>query len=125
VIDYDVKVVCGCYSDYKRAGTLSPAEVTDIPCDADVDGILVDTAVKDGKSTFDFMGVDELLELKDELKSRGLLFALAGGISWRDIEKVKEVKPDVLGVRTMVCENGRYSRIREHLVRRLVEAISR
>ncbi len=122
---FDVKVVCGCYSDWKRANTVDPMKMADISGNLEIDGLLLDTAIKDGLSTFDFMDVNKIAELMDRVRSYGMFFALAGGISWRHIGIVKELKPDILGVRTMVCEGGRMSSIREHLVRRLVEEISR
>ncbi len=125
VREFDVKVVGACYADWRRAKTLNPNTLPEIASDADADGILIDTAIKDGKSTFDFMKLNELESLIDSTKDHGLFFALAGGLSWEHLELIRRLKPDVVGVRTMVCENGRNSKIKAELVRKLVEMLSR
>ncbi len=122
---FEVGVVGACYADWKRANTFDPLKLPEIAGCAGVDGILIDTAIKDGKSTFDFMEGETVGELRDRAHENDLFFALAGGIGWKHIEIVRELKPDVLGVRTMVCENGRKGRISCDLVRKLVEEINR
>ena len=125
VEDFDVGVVGACYADWKRAGTLDPLRLPEIAGSTEIEGILIDTAVKDGRSTFEFMGMDELGEIRDRAHENDLFFALAGGIGWKHIDKVRTLKPDILGVRTMVCENGRKGRISCDLVRKLVEEVNR
>ncbi len=125
VSDFDVKVVGACYADWKRAKTIHPLILPEIASDADADGVMIDTALKDGRSTFDFMSFEDVSEFVDLAHENGLFCALAGGLSWEHIETVRRLKPDIIGVRTMVCENGRNSKINGELVRKLVREINR
>ncbi len=125
VSDFDVKVVGACYADWKRSKTMHPLTLPEMASDADADGVMIDTALKDGRSTFDFMSFEDISEFIDLAHENGLFCALAGGLSWEHIELIKELKPDIIGVRTMVCENGRNSKINGELVRKLVRVINR
>ncbi len=125
VRDFDVKVVGACYADWERAKTMHPLILPEIASNADADGVMIDTALKDGRSTFDFMSFEDISEFIDLAHENGLFCALAGGLSWEHIELIKELKPDIIGVRTMVCENGRNSKINGELVRKLVREINR
>jgi len=121
--DFDVKVVGAVYADWERAGTINPLLVTDIAARCDVDGVMIDTAIKDGKSLFDFMDLDSIATFIDSAHANGLFCALAGGLNWNHIEILKKLKPDIIGVRTMVCENGRNSKIKRELVEKLVKSL--
>ena len=125
VEDFDVKVVGACYADWKRAKTIDPLTLPEIASDADADGVMIDTAVKDGTSTFDFMSFEDISKFIDSAHENGLFCAIAGGLSWEHIEAIRRLKPDIIGVRTMVCENGRNSKINGELVRKLVNEINR
>ncbi len=125
VKDFDVKVVGACYADWTRAKTIPPLTLPEMASDVDADGIMIDTALKDGRSTFDFMSFEDISEFIDRGHENGVFCALAGGLSWEHIESVKRLKPDIIGVRTMVCENGRNSKIKGELVRKLVNEINR
>ncbi len=123
--DFDVGVVAAGYADWIRAKTFDPMKLPEAASDADADGVMIDTAVKDGRSTFDFMSLDEISEFVDRAHENGMFCALAGGLRWDHIDIIRTLKPDIVGVRTMVCENGRHSKISEELVRKLVREINR
>jgi len=125
VKEFDTKVVAASYADWVRAKTISPLKLLEVASIADVDGVMIDTAIKDGKSTFEFMSFEDLAEFIDKAHENGLFCALAGGLNWNHIELIKRLKPDIIGVRTMVCKNGRESKISGELVRRLVNEINR
>jgi len=125
VKEYDSakKVVAAGYADYIRTGSVPPSilpEVCELTC---TDGVMVDTAIKDGKSLFDFMSLHEAELFVSEAHERGLFCALAGNIGWKDIDVLKRIKPDIIGVRTAVCENGRNSSISSKLVSELVRML--
>ena len=122
--DSDKKVVAAAYADFKRINAISPLSLPAIGEKAGVDGVMIDTAIKDGSSLFDHMDVQSIASFVDESHDMGLFCALAGSISWNHLEMLKELKPDIIGVRTMVCENGRNSKIRSEIVRKLVSEVS-
>ncbi|RLI75474.1 (5-formylfuran-3-yl)methyl phosphate synthase [Archaeoglobales archaeon] len=125
VKDYDSnkKVVAAAYADYGRILAVSPMELPEVGRKAGVDGIMIDTAIKDGTTLFDHLKINQLNQFVERAHENGMFCALAGNLSWNHIEKLKELKPDIIGVRTMVCESGRNSKIRGELVNKLVKAI--
>jgi uncharacterized protein (UPF0264 family) len=118
------KVVSAFYSDYKRINSISPFEITEIGKVVDIDVSMVDTGIKDGKSTFEFLDEDELQTFVSESKALGLETALAGSFTFEDIPALKAIAPDILGVRGMVCGGDRTSQMQEELVTELRRKVS-
>jgi hypothetical protein len=118
------KVVSAFYSDYKRINSISPFEIAAIGKEVDIDVAMVDTGIKDGKSTFEFLSEDELKEFVSESRALGLETALAGALKFEDIPALKGINPDILGVRGMVCGGDRNAQVREELVSELRAKVS-
>ncbi len=125
VKDYDPnkKVVAAAYADFYRISAIDPLKLPEVGAKAKVDIVMIDTAIKDGTTLFDHMDVKKLREFVNNAHEKGMLCALAGNLKWEHIGTLKELAPDVIGVRTMVCENGRDSRIKSELVEKLVRAV--
>jgi hypothetical protein len=121
--DPDKKVVAAAYADFRRVGSISPLDLPDAGERARADGIMVDTAIKDGSTLFDHMSMDEIQAFVSAAHEKGLFVALAGSLTWEHIPVLKELGPDIIGVRTMVCESGRNSKIRSELVGKLMLAV--
>jgi len=116
-------VVIASYSDYERLGTISPFAMAPLAAAAGADVAMVDTGIKDGKSTFEFMSEESLGEFTAMNRGAGLMTALAGSLGFEDLPALKRIDPDILGVRGMVCGGDRDSSIREELVDRLVRMV--
>ncbi len=118
---YDPKrlVVASAYSDYSRIGSISPFYLPAIARRAGCDVVMVDTGIKDGKSTFSFMNDEELQSFVGLAHSSGLQCAIAGSIKFDDIPLLKRLKPDIIGVRGIVCGGDRKEAIKAELVARL------
>jgi len=127
VKDYDKnkKVVASGYSDYKRINSISPFELPAIGEAAGVDIVMMDTGIKDGRSTFEFLNDEELKEFVTSAKDHRLQTALAGTIKFEDIPALKIISPDIIGVRGCVCGGDRNSSIRKELVEKLRNEINR
>ena len=127
VKDYDKnkKVVASGYSDYKRINSISPFELPAVGEAAGVDVVMMDTGIKDGRSTFEFLNNEELKEFVTSARDHGLQTALAGTIKFEDIPSLKIISPDIIGVRGCVCGGDRNSSIRKELVEKLRNEISR
>lgn len=125
VKDYDPgkKVVAAGYSDYARANSISPMLLPGAAAKAGADLVMVDTAVKDGKSTFEFMGEEELKDFISLGHAEGLEVALAGTIGFQHIELLKQLSPDIIGVRGIVCGGDRRSAVQAELVEKLKLAL--
>ncbi len=127
VKDYDKnkKVVASGYSDYKRINSISPFELPAVGEAAGVDVVMMDTGIKDGRSTFEFLNNEELKEFVTSARDHGLQTALAGTIKFEDIPSLKSIAPDIIGVRGCVCGGDRNSSIRKELVEKLRSEINR
>ena len=60
---------------------------------------MVDTAIKDGKTLFDNMSVQELKDFVGAAREVGLGVALAGSIKFEHAERLFDIDPDLIGVR--------------------------
>ena len=127
VKDYDrnKKVVAAGYSDYRRINSISPFELPSIGAKAGVDVVMMDTGIKDGRSTFEFLKEAELREFVKSAGKHGLKTALAGTIKFDDIPALKRISPDIIGVRGCVCGGDRNSSIKQELVEQLKKEINR
>ncbi|MFN3384240.1 MAG: (5-formylfuran-3-yl)methyl phosphate synthase [Archaeoglobaceae archaeon] len=126
VKDYDdaKRVVIAGYGDFYRINSIDPLKLPEISAKHGADVVMVDTAIKDGTSIFDHMKLENMRKFVKMAKENGMLCALAGNLGWDHLETLKELSPDIIGVRTMVCESGRNSKIKRELVKKLKELVS-
>lgn len=117
--DINKKVVAAGYSDFHRINSISPFELPSISARAGVDVVMMDTGIKDGRSTFDFFTEKELAEFVKSAKSYGLKSAIAGTIKFEHVPSLNRIMPDIIGVRGCVCGGNRNSAIKQKLVERL------
>jgi uncharacterized protein (UPF0264 family) len=107
--DFPTSVIAAAYADFERAGTLDPACLPSVAAKAGVQGCLLDTAIKDGHTLFDFIDPQTLRRLADQTHARGLLFGLAGALRVSDLPVVQDLGADVVGMRTAVCRANQRS----------------
>ncbi len=114
------KIVACLYGDSQRAGTINPTTIPRITHNAGADIAMLDTAIKDGTPLTAFMDEEKLRDLINQSRSFGLDISLAGCLGVNEIIELKELDPDVIGVRGVVCKDGaREGMITEKLVRRV------
>jgi uncharacterized protein (UPF0264 family) len=65
---------------------------------------MLDTYIKDKKGLFDFLTVNQLIEFKEKSNQLGLKIALAGNLNKDVLPNIRKINPDILGVRSMVCD---------------------
>ncbi|MDH7592857.1 MAG: (5-formylfuran-3-yl)methyl phosphate synthase [Methanomicrobiales archaeon] len=119
----DRKVVIAAYSDFGRLGSISPMEIPAIAHEEGADVVMIDTGMKDGRSTFDFMDEATLRSFVDESRELGLQTAIAGSLAFRHLDTLRRIGPDIVGVRGMVCEGGREGSIRPELVEKALRLV--
>ncbi len=117
--DPEKKVVASGYSDYERINSINPQLLPAVGAKAGVDVVMVDTGVKDGRSTFEFMDEEALTVFTAAIRDVGLMSAIAGSLVFDDIPVLKRIQPDIIGVRGMVCGGDRNDGIRAELVEKL------
>jgi uncharacterized protein (UPF0264 family) len=115
VKDYnsDVKVVCAGYSDAHRIHSIPPETIPHIAIASESDIAMLDTGIKDGKSLLEFFSIDQLIKFISECREYGLLSALAGSLKIEHILRLLPLKPDIIGVRSVVCTS--FDRLNGHL----------
>ena len=116
-------VVIAAYSDWERLDTISPFDMAPLVAKAGADVSMVDTGIKDGKSTFEFMDEARLLEFTNLNRSLGIQTALAGSLKFQDIDVLKRINPEIIGVRGMVCGGDRTAMVQEELVLKAVSMV--
>jgi hypothetical protein len=109
-------VVIAAYADFERMGTISPFAISSLVADAGADIAMIDTWIKDGKSLFDFMDEESLNRFVGQNRELGLQTALAGSLKFEDLDALKRIDPEIIGVRGMVCGGDRSTRVRAELV---------
>jgi len=109
-------VVIAAYSDYQRMHSISPFEMAPIAAECGADFAMIDTGIKDRQSTFAFMDEETLRTFTYANEELGLGTALAGAFKFEDIDALKRINPDIIGVRGMVCGGDRNATVREDLI---------
>lgn len=120
---FDPKVAVVGYADYVRSGSLSPSQVLRVAMKSLADVFMLDTYIKDGKSSLSFVSLEQLARLFKQAHDGGLTVALAGSLSLSDVERVKPVEPDILGFRGAACAGGRSGGLSLSRVRELRRAV--
>ncbi len=105
-IEPRVSVVASGYADYQRFGGLSPEDLVKAATQARADVVMVDTAIKDGRTLFDAMSNKELQAFVQAGHEAGLLVALAGSVQMEHIAQLQAIGPDIVGVRGAVCDKS-------------------
>jgi uncharacterized protein (UPF0264 family) len=114
-LNSSIKVVATGYADAERVGAINPLLVPEIAHKAQTDIAMLDTAIKDGKSLFSFLTMDQLRGFVDAAHNYGLKVALAGSLKKEDLPAVHVLGADVAGLRGAACTlsdrvNGRITR---------------
>lgn len=127
VKDYndDILVVASGYADAHRVGAVDPMEIPRVAADSGADLAMVDTAVKDGKTLFDFMSEESISKFTSQTHDYGLQNALAGSIKEEQLKLLHDLDCDVVGIRGAVCTGGDRNNgtINRNAVSRLKEMI--
>jgi uncharacterized protein (UPF0264 family) len=101
-------IACG-YADAARVPgrPLPPSELVPAAREAGVAGVLLDTAIKDGRGLLSWLDPDALAELAAAAHAAGLEVALAGELRAEDLPAIRAAGADIAGVRSAACRDGR------------------
>ncbi len=117
------RVVAVAYADAERVGAFPPARLPALALEAGVQGVLLDTAVKDGTTSIGALGESGVARLLSGTRALGLLAGLAGSLRLEDLARAEELGAQLVGVRGAACEGGRLGRVSVDRVRALREAL--
>ena len=87
-----------------KPGTVSLAAMGALVSGADI--AMLDTAVKDGHTLFDYLDIDDCKKFTEEAHSYGLKVALAGSVKKDQLKPLYDIGCDVVGVRGAACVGG-------------------
>jgi uncharacterized protein (UPF0264 family) len=118
-------VIAVAYADIDRPEGVSAEALIEIAARAGAKGVLVDTADKDGPGLLALVSQDRLTRWVVRAHAYGLLAALAGKLTARDLPLVAGMGADVAGVRGAACDDGRTGRVSIEKVRSLSALCSR
>lgn len=80
-----------------------PLDLVDAVADAGFDGVMVDTALKQGRSLCDAASFAWLSDFVARARTRGLMCGLAGSLRIQHIDALAALAPDYLGFRGALC----------------------
>lgn len=123
--DDDITVVASGYADAHRVGAVDPMDIPRVAAESGADLAMVDTAVKDGKTLFDFMDEEAIEKFTTQTHDYGLQNALAGSVKENQLETLYRLGCDVVGIRGAACTGGDRNKgtIHSSAVRRLKDLI--
>jgi uncharacterized protein (UPF0264 family) len=104
------RLIVAAYAD-AAPGAVPPRDLPRVASVAGAAGCLIDTAIKDGRSLGDHLGLAQAARFVAECHQRGLIAALAGSISVADLPELVALRPDILGARGALCRGGREGRL--------------
>lgn len=105
------------YADVAAADAPSIDAVADAAVQTGCAGLLIDTCDKTRGRWLDYLPPDELSRTSRQVRSRGLIFALAGRVAGRDLPHLTGIEIDIVGVRSAVCgQSDRQEPVSAHRV---------
>jgi uncharacterized protein (UPF0264 family) len=119
------RVIGVAYADARRVGALPPEALPPVAREAGIHGIMLDTAVKDGASSFHALGADGVAAFLASGRGLGLRTALAGALGPRELAQGRSLGAGILGVRGSACDGGRRGRLDALRIRELRDELRR
>jgi hypothetical protein len=117
------RVVAVAYADARASDEPSVYAIPDVAAAAGAYGVMLDTATKDARTLLDHLQERELARWIQEARAAGLLVGLAGSLGAREIERIRDLRPDVVGVRGAACRGGRSGTLDAQLISALRNAL--
>ena len=117
-----IKVAAAGYADAKRIGAFDPMHIPEVTFKAEADIAMVDTAIKDGRSLFDFFTLAQLKEFADSAHKLGLGAAFAGSLRKEHLPQLVNSGADIAGLRGAACTNS--DRVNGEMKRELVHELA-
>lgn len=94
------------YADDRRADAPPVDDVVSAAISTGCAGLLIDTFDKTGGGFLDYLDRERLFKVVQQVQEAGLLAVLAGKVTWSDLPILKEIAPDIIAVRSLVCRDG-------------------
>ncbi|QEG38407.1 (5-formylfuran-3-yl)methyl phosphate synthase [Roseimaritima ulvae] len=102
-----VPLVAVAYADYQQANCPLPEAILEAASANDIHWWLIDTFVKDGRSTLDHLTRDRLRDLNALAGRTNIRWVLAGSLRLENNPLERDCDPHYVGLRGDVCQHGR------------------
>lgn len=99
--------VAVCYADWRRARSPRPQTVIAFAAENGLTHVLIDTFDKSSGASPEVLGESGLEELIEQARTRGLSTVLAGSLGLAHTGLIRQLAPDLVGVRGAVCSGNR------------------
>jgi hypothetical protein len=125
-LESKVDVIAAAYADYRLFRGFDAHRVVEVARESGCAGILIDTRTKGHGNLFSYLSVHELREIVARAHANGLIVALSGELTEKDLQAVRDLGADIVGVRGAVCSNrDRYGgRVEESAVARVKRCLA-
>lgn len=119
-----VRVAAVAYADWQAAGAPRPEAVLTAAIELGCAALLVDTWDKSAGGLFDLWSSDDLGTIVGLAREQGLMVALAGSLSSKDIREAASLGADLIAVRGAACEGGREGVVSSDCVAAICEVLA-
>jgi len=119
----ETKLVAATYADIYEDTDYTFQEFIEIAKKHGFKGVMIDTLNKDKGNLLDHLKKQQLREFVEKSRENGLLTGLAGSLRTEDIEKMRSIENDYVGVRGALCKEGR-NRLDEKKTEKFLEEIN-
>jgi uncharacterized protein (UPF0264 family) len=117
-----IKIVVAGYGDYSRVKSIEPQFIVQAAVAVKADIVMLDTAIKDGKTLFDFQTLQQLETFTNMAHEHKLNVALAGSLQIQNLPIIKKLGADFVGLRGAACQNN--NRDTGHITRERVKELA-
>lgn len=106
------KIVLAAYADHSCIRGIAPWDALQFCLQKGIQGLLIDTFQKGGKRLFDWVSMEELLDISRACQENNIRFGLAGSLQLLDLERLLSISPSLVGIRGAACrDNNRVGEI--------------
>jgi len=95
------------YADWPVAESPPPSEVVAAAAGLQCPVVLIDTCLKDHRRLTDWLSIDDLRGLSQDVHHHGMALALAGRLTMDMIADLVDCRPDILAIRSAAIPSGR------------------
>lgn len=117
------RLVAVAYADRLRTDGASLFAIPDAVAAAGAYAVMLDTASKDGRTLLDCLQERTLARWIEVAHSAGLWMGCAGNLGAAEIVRLRDLGPEVVGVRGAACTGGRAGRVQAERVAALRRAL--
>ena len=116
--------VTAAYADHLAANSQPPEKLLDFAIESQCNVFLFDTYSKSGGDLLEHVSLNALQQFIQRCRDAKMLVALAGSLRQSTIDKILPLDPDIIAVRSAVCESDRNSTICEHKCKKLIRLLN-